>query len=161
MKIWEIDDAIERLVDPETGELKDYDAFAALNMERNRKIEGMAVWVKNLTAEAKMLREEEKALAARRKVAENRAERLEAYLMRITGAQPFKSTRVQIGFRSSQRLNVFNTAAAVKWLEDNGFGDLVKYSEPTVSAEEVKKLLKTVEHIPGCAIEASKNINIK
>lgn len=76
MTIYEIDARMAGLIDPETGELLDYEAFASLQMEREAKIENMALWYKDLTAEAKAIREEEKALAERRKSAENKAERL-------------------------------------------------------------------------------------
>ena len=62
MTIYEIDNRIAELVDPETGELLDYEAFAELAMEREAKIENMALWYKDLTAEAKAIREEERAL---------------------------------------------------------------------------------------------------
>ena len=38
MTLYEIDSAIQALVDPESGELMDYDAFAALQMEREVKL---------------------------------------------------------------------------------------------------------------------------
>lgn len=161
MKIWEIDDAIEKLIDPETGELKDFEAFAALNMERSRKIEGMAVWVKNLTAEAKALKAEEDNLAQRRKVLTNRAEGLKKYLSKITGGEAFKSTKAQISFRTTSSLNVFDVPAAAKWLEENGFDDYITYKEPEINKNNVKALLKTVECIPGCVLEQNNSISIK
>lgn len=52
MTLYEIDQAIQGLVDPETGELMDYEAFAALQMDRDAKIENMALWYKDLMADA-------------------------------------------------------------------------------------------------------------
>ena len=88
MTIYEIDARMAGLIDPETGELLDYEAFASLQMEREAKIENMALWYKDLTAEAKAIREEEKALAERRKSAENKAERLKGYLDEGGGELP-------------------------------------------------------------------------
>ena len=67
MKLYEINAALEALVDPETGELMDYDAFEALQMARDDKIEGMALWYKDMVAEAKAIKEEADTLTARRK----------------------------------------------------------------------------------------------
>ena len=161
MKLYEIEDAMMRLVDPETGEIRDYDAFAALNMDRNRKIEGMAIWWKNLAADAKAIREEEKALAERRKVLEARANRLKEYLGRITGGEKFSTSKVAISFRTSASLNVFNEEAVVAWLKENGFDEFVTYTAPTANKDDVKKILKTVEHIPGCVLEESRSVIIK
>lgn len=55
MTLYEIDQAIQGLVDPETGELMDYEAFAALQMDRDAKIENMALWYKDLMADAKAM----------------------------------------------------------------------------------------------------------
>ena len=38
MTLYEIDQAIQGLVDPETGELMDYEAFAALQMDRDARL---------------------------------------------------------------------------------------------------------------------------
>ena len=80
MTLYEIDQAIQGLVDPETGELMDYEAFAALQMDRDAKIENMALWYKDLMADAKAIKEEADTLNERRKALENKAERLKSYL---------------------------------------------------------------------------------
>mgnify|MGYP000917782718 FL=1 len=65
MNIYEIDNAMFSLIDEETGEIKGYEAFEELQMQREEKIENVALWYKNLIAESKAIREEEKALAER------------------------------------------------------------------------------------------------
>ena len=71
MKLFEINAALEELLnqqDPETGELTcDLDQLDALMMERDEKLEGLALYCKNADAEAKAIREEEKTLAERRR----------------------------------------------------------------------------------------------
>ena len=80
MTLYEIDQKIQSLVDPETGELLDYEAFSQLQMDREQKIENMALWVKDLAAGAKAIKEEEDNLKERRKAMENKVERLKTYL---------------------------------------------------------------------------------
>ena len=41
LSLYHIDQALEALIDPETGELLDYDAVEQLQMDRERKIENM------------------------------------------------------------------------------------------------------------------------
>lgn len=41
MTLYEINEAMLALVDPETGELMDYEAFSALNMAREEKLENI------------------------------------------------------------------------------------------------------------------------
>ena len=66
LSLYHIDQALEALIDPETGELLDYDAFEQMQMDREHKIENMVCWSKSLDAEAKAIRDEEKELAERR-----------------------------------------------------------------------------------------------
>lgn len=87
MNIFDIDIAMYSLIDDETGEIKDYEAFEALQMERNAKIENTALWIKTLVAEGKAIREEEKALAERRRRAESRIESLKNYLACFIGRE--------------------------------------------------------------------------
>ena len=43
MNLYEIDAAITALVDPETGEVSDFDAFDQLSMARDQKIENLSL----------------------------------------------------------------------------------------------------------------------
>ena len=61
LSLYHIDQALEALIDPDTGELLDYDAFEQLQMDRDRKIENMVCWSKSLDAEAKAIRDEERS----------------------------------------------------------------------------------------------------
>ena len=83
MTLYEIDSAIMDCFDAETGELTNPEAFENLQVERSQKIENIACWIKDLTADAAAIREEEKALAERRKVMENKAANLKDYLGRF------------------------------------------------------------------------------
>lgn len=51
MTLYEIDSAIMDCVDEETGEIIDLEKLEALNIERDKKVEGIALAVKNYAAE--------------------------------------------------------------------------------------------------------------
>lgn len=123
MTIYEIDARIAELIDPETGELLDYEAFASLQMEREAKIENMALWYKDLTAEAKAIREEEKALAERRRSAENKAERLKGYLDEALAGESYKSAKVAVSYRRSKAVELADESAVIGELENGGHND--------------------------------------
>lgn len=74
MTLYEIDSAIMDCVDEETGEIIDLEKLEALNIERDKKVEGIALAVKNYAAEAKAIKEEEEKLAKRRRSCENAVE---------------------------------------------------------------------------------------
>ena len=67
MTIYEIDQAIMECVDLETGEIIDTEQLDKLQMEREKKLENVACWIKDLKAEAEALKNEKQALAERQK----------------------------------------------------------------------------------------------
>jgi hypothetical protein len=92
MTLYEIDQKLMELVDPETGELLDYEAFAAFQMEREEKIENMGLWVKELSAESAAIKQEIDNLTKRKTAADKKAESLKRYLSLILNGQKFKIT---------------------------------------------------------------------
>ena len=55
LSLYHIDQALEALIDPETGELLDYDAFEQLQMDREHKIENMVCWSKSHARHPRLL----------------------------------------------------------------------------------------------------------
>lgn len=163
MTIYEIDNRIAGLVDPETGELLDYEAFAELQMERDAKIENMALWYKDLTAEAKAIREEEKALAERRKSAENKAERLKGYLDEALAGESYKTSRVAVSYRKSTALEIKpeDEATVLEELETCGLHNCIMYQAPKISKTELTKELKAGAIVPGAELVERSNIQIR
>lgn len=151
MTIYEIDNRIAELIDPETGELLDYEAFASLQMEREAKLENMALWYKDLTAEAKAIREEEKALAERRKSAENKAERLKTYLDEALAGESYKTSRVAVSYRKSTALEIKpeDEATVLEELETCGLLNCIMYQAPKISKTELTKELRPVQSSPA------------
>lgn len=161
LSLYEIDREILSLVDPETGEIMDWDAFEQLQMDREKKIESVACWYKNLVAEAAAIREEEKNLADRRKKLENKAEARLKYLKNALNGQNFETSKCAITFRRSAKVNVNNEQAAVGWAEKNNRDDILKFVAPTVDKNMVAKLLREGINIPGVELEEGLSMGVK
>lgn len=157
MKLYEIEDAILNCLDPETGEIIDEALFDELNMKREEKIENILLAVKNLTAEAKAIKEEELNLAKRRKVAENKAESLKNFVAGILDGATFRTPRVAATWRKSEAVVVGSVSDLMK----NNLDDYLKYKEPEADKTKIKAALKSGVKIPGCYIEERNNLNIK
>ena len=80
MTLYEIDNAILECIDLETGEIIDIDKLNELQLKKETKIENVALWIKDLKAEAEAIKAEKLALAERQRVAENKAESLKRWL---------------------------------------------------------------------------------
>lgn len=138
MTIYEIDNAILQLIDPETGELLDYDAFASLNMERDTKIENMVLWVKDLRAEENAIASEIASLKKRKESAGKKADRLEEYLAEILGGNKWSSPKAVITFRNTPSVQVDDGFVAWALLNNDS---LLSYKEPEPSKKAIKAYL--------------------
>lgn len=161
MKLYEIEQEILDCLDLETGEVIDPERLDALQMERTCKLEGVALWIKNLVADAKAIREEEKALAERRKAAEKKAESLKKWLTDKLYGEKFSTAKVAVSFRRSEGLDVVDTDEFCIWAMGNGRDDFLSYKTPTINADAVKKAIKEGVDIPYARIEERMNIQIK
>lgn len=158
MNIYEIDKAITDLIDPETGEIRDFEAFAALSMARDTKIENMALWYKDLSAEAKAIREEEKTLAERRRSAENKADHLKAYINTILAGEKYSTPRVAISWRKSSVVELDD--AFLGWADVNA-QHLLRDKEPEPDKAAIKEALKNGAEIQFARMVDTTSMQIK
>lgn len=160
MNLYQIDNEILSCVDADTGEILDVEKLEHLQMERDAKLEGVACWYKDLVADAAKIRDEEKNLAERRKVLENKAEGLKRYLSDALQGQKFQTSKCVVSFRNTSSVELTEPALAIAWAQTHGHGEIVTYAAPTISKTELKKLLKT-EEIPGAELVYSISCGVK
>lgn len=160
MTLYEIDQAIQYIVnnaiDAETGEILDEDMTAKLDelqMAREQKCENIACWIKDLTADAKAIREEEKALADRRRIIENKTERLKAYLRYALNGDKLATPRCSVSYRKSQQVDVM--------LLDVVPEEFLRFKDPEPDKTKIKDALKAGENVPGCALVETVSMIIK
>lgn len=161
MNIYQIDVAIAACVDAETGEVLDLDKLMALTMARDEKIENIALWLKNDIAEAKAIREEEKALAARRQVLEKAAESKKWYLDSVLNGEKFSTPRCSISYRKTTSVDVSDMDAVVAWMMANGHEEEIKITAPTVSKTDLAALLKNGAKIDGASLVHGMSMGVK
>lgn len=161
MKIYEIDKEIEALLNEvdENGEiLFEPDKLEALQMERDRKVENLALAVKNITAEAAAIKAERDALYDRQKAAEREAERARKYLEFVLRGEKFETARVAVSYRSSSRLEVDDGFLA--WAKRRA-KNLLTVKEPEPNKAAIKEMLKRNEKVPHVQIVTVQNMQIK
>lgn len=134
MKLYEIDETILNCIDQETGEIIDAEKLDALQMEREQKIENVALWIKDLTAEAAAYKAEKQAFEARQKAAEKKAESLKTWLSEALAGANFKTTKAAVSFRRTQSVQVNDI-----WELGEEF---LKYPEPTPDKNAIKAAIK-------------------
>jgi outer membrane murein-binding lipoprotein Lpp len=151
--LYSINAAILSCVDLETGEVIDAEQLAALQMEREQKIENVALWYKNLLSDAAQYKAEKDAFAERERAAKEKAERLKAYLLDALQGEAYKSTRVNISYRSSSRVIVDDVL--------NLPPRFVKFKDPEPDKNAIKDAIKNGEAVNGAHVESCQSIIIK
>lgn len=153
MRLYEIDEAILSCIDTDTGEILDADKLNALQIEREKKVENVALWIKNLKSDAEALKAEKQAFADRQKAAENKAESLKKWLTEALAGKKFKTTRVAVSFRKTKNVQVEDI-----WKLDDSF---VKYAEPTPDKAAIKKAIEAGQEVAGATLVENVSISVK
>ena len=151
----------DMLIDAETGELISVSqALDALRMEREAKLENVACWVKNLSAEADAIREEENRLFKRRKAAETKAANLKAWLLaamtRDDGTtDKLKTGRVMVSVKRNPPSTVVDDEALLPWA--------YKTVKQIVAQDKaaIKAAILAGEEVPGAHLEYGRSVVIK
>lgn len=157
MTLFDIDKAIydfEFEIDEETGELLNADELDALKMAREQKVENIALYYKNLVAEAEMVKAEKNNMADRQKRLENKAESLKNYLAYALQGEKFSTPKVAVSYRKSKSVEI-----------DDG----AELPKAYIKVEEVrkpdKKMLKEAleggEKIDGVRLVEKQNLSVK
>lgn len=144
----------------EDGEIDQEAVFEyldSLSLERAVKIENIALYVKDLLADAIAIKNEETKLKKRREAKEKKAERLSEYVkesMLRVGDVRFETPRCILSFRTSKAVVVTDESKLDK-----------KYVKETVSYTVDKTAIKTAldkgEEVQGAVLEERKNLQIK
>lgn len=169
MTLYEIDAAIleaeakaEELINTETGEVSDVDAFEALRkqfdelqMDRKQKISNIACLYKSILAEAEAIKAEKQKLAKRQQVTENRAENLKTYLEYALNGEKFSDARCKISYRRSEGIH----------FADDFDGNTLPKEFLRIKAEpkltEIKEAIKGGREFKGISLVERQNMLIK
>lgn len=160
--IYEIDQDILDCVDMETGEILDIERLNALQMERDDKLEGVALWVKDLKAEADAVKAEADKLTARKKALDNKIESIKAWLLQALDGGKLKTARCNVYPTHSQRVNIEDEGKLVSFLQTmNEPEQFLRFKDPELRKDEIKKALKEGTIIPGASLEETESVVIK
>jgi len=161
MTLYEINEALLNLIDPETGEIADYEAFDQLQMDRQDKLENLACWIKDMKAEEAALKAEKDNLAKREEEVRKKRERITEYLGLMLNGQKLNTARVAVSFRKNPpSTHIADEDRLIAWAKENDRLDLIKVTE-AVNRAGLKDELKRGAEIPGAWLESSVGMVIR
>ena len=158
MTLYEINSEIMSCIDMETGEIIDTEQLDKLQMERDTKLENVALWIKELKAEAEAIKQEKLALADRQRVAENKAESLKNWLAYALNGEKFKTAKCSVSFRITESVEV--TEEGLESLM-NGHDELLSYKAPEPNKKAIKQALKDGLNVAGVQLVQNTSTIIK
>lgn len=160
LKLYEYDDliaeAFEQAIDPDTGEIINdlaLQQMEALEGAREDKIEGILLWYKDLCAEAEAVKTEKQKLGDRQKALENKAERLKDFMQRYLNGEKFKTSRVAVSYRKTEKVDVFGKVEDLP----------LEFQKIKIEPDKVglKAALKAREEIEGVRLVDEVSMSIK
>lgn len=154
MTLYEIDRQIMSCVDMDTGEIVDMDKLSELQIEREQKLESVALWIKNLKAEEAALKAEKDAFAEREKATKDKAEKLSQWLAEALNGEKMSTNKVAISFRKSESVKITDIDAIP-------MNYIVETITESPDKTAIKAALKKGLEVPGCELELKNNLQIK
>lgn len=151
--LYEIDAAISGCIDAESGEIIDTERLDNLLIERSKKLEGVALWIKNLESDAAAIKAEKNAFDKRMKAAEKKVESLKVWLSNALCYLPFETPRVHISFRKSTTADINESVLSKEWC--------VKKVTYAPDKKAIKSALESGTEIDGAVLTEHQNIQIK
>ena len=162
LKLYEIDKAILDCVDMETGEILDPKKLDALQMERERKLEGVALWIKDLKAEAAAVKEEADKLTARRKALENKMEGLKAWLLMALDGEKLNTPRCKVYQTHNQRVVIDDEKALIDMFLSSPSGEkFLRMKDPEIDKTALKDSMKQGYEFEFAHLEETESVVIK
>ena len=164
MSLYAIDERLREcldllMVDDETGEIIQdsvFDDIQELTIERDQKLEGIGVYLKELDAEATALKEEITALKMRYDAKVRKRDSLKAFLSNyLLGNQinKFETSKVKLSFRKSEAVDADEARVPKKY-----FKKVIDYK---LDRAGIKELLKAGKAVKGCQLIEKQNLQIK
>ena len=154
MKLWEIDEEIRNCVDFETGEIIDPEYLDHLEMIRERKVEGVALYIKELMYFCDEITEEVEHLAKRKKAAENAIKGMKNWLVYACEGRKFETPKCKVTFRTTESTCIDDESK----IPDEYKEQKISY---TISKTAIKDAISNGKTVAGAHIERKTSTTVK
>ena len=154
--LYEICEALrdfELKFDEDTGEVLNMNELDEIQLERDVKVENIALMIKNLLSDAEAYKREKESFAKKEQIAKNRAERLKNYLQFNLNGERFMSDRVTISYRHSESVEVLD------WHKLPA--EYLRYKDPEPDKAKLKKAINSGIGLEGVFLVGKDSIQIK
>ena len=160
--LYDIDQDILDCVDLETGEILDTEKLDALQMERERKLEGVALWIKDMKAEAAAIKEEADKLTARKRSLDNKIDGLKTWLLMALGGEKLSTPRCKVYQTHNQRVVIDDEKALIDMFLSSPSGEkFLRMKDPEIDKTALKDSMKQGYEYEFAHLEETESVVIK
>ena len=153
MKFYEIDEAIRGCIDEETGEV-DIDCLEELQCERDKKLEGLALWCIEMSEDEKALKSQIERLTDKLHSVQNKRAQIKDFLALKLNGEKFKTSLVSVGYRKT-------TSVIIDDIDKLPSEFVTEVVDRKVDKNALKKAFGEWEYIEGAHIEIGQSVQIK
>jgi replicative superfamily II helicase len=133
------------------------DTLESLQDAIEDKAENIAKFIKNLEADAKIIKEEEQRLAERRRAIETKVDKLKTYLqeqLEIAGLQKVKCPTITVSIQ--------NNPPSVEVVDETAIPSDFLIPQPAkIDKKSILERLKNGEEVPGVVLKQTKGVRIR
>ena len=163
-KLYEIDKDIELCImegtDYETGEFRDFDKLNELQMERETKLENVALFIKDSRAEADAIQAEISRLDERMEKLLRNADGAEHWLAEALKGEKFSTSKVECTFRKSTVVEVDKDFCQYAY-SIGQYMFLTHHETDTPNRAKIKEFLKNGGQLEHCKLVEKNNITVR
>ena len=169
MNLYEIDAELltlfESMIDPETGEINEdfRTQYDALEMEREKKLDSWAWYLKNLKADIAAAKDVQRQITERIRGMERRLDTSKQNLQEYLNGEKFRSATNTVSYRTTDAVEL---SEGFRDLDPSEYIDIIpleylRYKDPEINKELAKKALKDGEQIPGLQLVQKASMIVK
>lgn len=151
--LYDIDNAILALIDPDTGEITDFEAFEQLQLDREQKLENAALLIKNCEADIAAYKAEQAEFDKKIERTKRTLESVKRFLSQALNGEKFKTSKVSCSWRNTPSVEIEDVTLIP--------AEFLRTKAPEPNKEAIKKALKAGFKVCGAKLVTKQSMSVK
>lgn len=151
--LYDIDNAILALIDPDTGEITDFEAFEQLQLDREQKLENAALLIKNCEADIAAYKAEQAEFDKKIERTKRTLESVKRFLSQALNGERFKTSKVSCSWRNTPSVEIEDVTLIP--------AEFLRTKAPEPNKEAIKKALKAGFEVCGAKLVTKQSMSVK
>lgn len=151
--LYEIENDILALIDPETGEITDFEAFEHLQLDREKKFENAAMLIKNCKADIEAYKAEKAIFDKKIDRAQKTIESVTRFLSEALGGEGFKTSKVECTFTKGSHVEIIDATLIPE--------DFLRHPKPEPNKNAIRAAISAGFEVCGAKLVTKQSMSVK